>query len=87
MGIKLTSIDLIASLAELQKAPEVHGCKPWVTNLLILPHELSILSTNIIYYIILFEYVNESQINTCVILCCVGIECWKGDVSYVAEVF
>ena len=31
------------SLTKSQKALEAHGCKPWVTNLLIAPHTLGVL--------------------------------------------
>ena len=36
----------VTSLAESQKAAEAHGCKPWVTNLSIVPHALGIRTTN-----------------------------------------
>ena len=52
------------SLAESQKALEAPGCKPWVTNLSIVPHTEGILTANttcITYCIILIEYVNEAQ--------------------------
>ena len=55
------------SLAELYKALEVHGCKPWLTNLLIVSHILGMLTVNIIYCIILLNYVNESQVNVRVV--------------------
>ena len=51
------------SLAESQKALEVHGCKLWVTNLLIVPHTLGILTANVTCCIVLLEYVNEFQVN------------------------
>ena len=40
---------------------EAHGCKPWVTNLAIIPHTLGTLTTNT--HGIPHEYVNESQVN------------------------
>ena len=44
------------SLAELQKALEAHGYKPWVTNLsIIVPHTLGILATSITYGIPLLD--------------------------------
>ena len=55
------------SLAESQKALEAHGCKPWVTNLLIISHTLGILTANITYCVILLEYVNKSQVNAQVV--------------------
>ena len=55
------------SLANSQKALEAHGCKSWVTNFLIDPSTLGILTANITYCIILLEYVNECQVNTHVV--------------------
>ena len=46
-----------------QKAVEAHGCKPLVTNLLIVPHVLGILTANVPYRIIYLEDVSESQMN------------------------
>ena len=46
---------------------EAHGCKPWVTNLLIIPHTLGMPTANVTYCIILLEYVNEFQANVCLI--------------------
>ena len=51
------------SLTKMQKTAEARGCKPWVTNLLIIPCTLGILTTTITYYMIFLEYVNESQVN------------------------
>ena len=48
----------------LSKTLEAHGCKPWVTNLSIVPHTLSMLTANITYCIILLEYVHKSWVNT-----------------------
>ena len=50
-------------LNEPQKTREAHGYKPLVINLLIIPHTLGILPTNI-SYCILFEDINETQVNT-----------------------
>ena len=36
----------LTSLTESQKALEAHGCKPWVTNISIVPHTLDILTSN-----------------------------------------
>ena len=47
------------SLAESQKALEAHGCKPWLTNLSIVPHTLGILTANITYCIILLKCVRS----------------------------
>ena len=55
------------SLADSQKALKAHGCKLWVTNLLIVPHILVTLTANITYCITLLEYVNESQVNVPVV--------------------
>ena len=58
--MKLASIDL-------QKAPEAHGCKPWITNLSVVPHTLDILTENIAYCIVLLENITKSQVNTHVV--------------------
>ena len=36
------NLDQLTSLTELQKALEAHGCEPWVTKLLIIPHALRV---------------------------------------------
>ena len=51
------------SLTESRKALEAHGYRSWRTNLPIIPHTLSVLTTNITYCITLLEYVNECQVN------------------------
>ena len=51
-------------LAKSQKALEAHGCKPWVTKLLIVSHTFGILTANITYCVIFLEYVSESQVYT-----------------------
>ena len=38
----------LISLTKAQKALAVHSCKPWVTNLSIVPHMLGILTTTVI---------------------------------------
>ena len=59
---------ILTSLAESQKALlKLMAANPWVTNLLIVPHTLVIVTTNIIYCIILLEYVNKSQVNALVV--------------------
>ena len=59
----------LTSLDHLQKAFEAHSCKPWETNLSVVPHTLGILTTNITYCIILhvLEYINERHVNGCVV--------------------
>ena len=58
----------LTSFAESQKAfLEAHGCKPWATNLSIVPHILSIPTTNITYCAIILEGVNKSPVNTRVV--------------------
>ena len=46
------------SFTESQKTQEAHGCKPWASNLSIIPHTLGIQTANIAYCIISPEYVN-----------------------------
>ena len=41
------------SLVESRKALKAHGCKPWVTNLSVVPHTLGIPTANVTYCIIL----------------------------------
>ena len=62
MEMNLTAINF--SLSDSQKALEAHGCKPWLTNLSIVPHTLGILTANITYleYNITFEYSNVSRV-------------------------
>ena len=60
METKRTSL---TSLAKVKVGPEAHGCKPWVTNLSMVPHTLGILTASITYCIILLEYVSKSQVN------------------------
>ena len=55
------------SLTESQKILVAHSCKSWVTNLLIIPHTLGILTANTTYCIALLKYINESQVNACVV--------------------
>ena len=55
------------SLAKSWEALEVHGCKPWVTNLSIVSHTLGILTANITYCIVLLKYVDESQVSVSVV--------------------
>ena len=64
MEMKVAPIDFFASS---HKALEAHGCQPWVTNLLIVPHTLHILSASIAYCIMFIEYINESQVNVYVV--------------------
>ena len=54
--MKCTSIDCSHQVAEGYYRIEARGCKPWVTNLSIVPHTLGILTANITYCIILLEY-------------------------------
>ena len=61
------SLETHSSFYNSRKTLEAHGCKPWVTNLLIVSHTLSILTANITYCIILLQYVNESQVNVGVV--------------------
>ena len=49
--------------AESWKAVEAHGCKPWVTNLSIIPHTLGLQTANTTYCIILLQYINKCQVN------------------------
>ena len=55
MEMKLASIDF--------SCLQAHGCKPWVANLLAVPHTLRILTANGTYYIKVLKYINESQVN------------------------
>ena len=48
----------LTSFAKLQKT---------LTNLSIIPHTLSTLTTNITHYIIVLKYINESQVNVQVV--------------------
>ena len=52
MEMKLTSIGFSHWVAEDSRA---HGCKPWVINLLSIPHTLGILAANITYCRISFD--------------------------------
>ena len=63
----MSNIPLALKHAESQKALEAHGCKPWVTNLSIVPHTLGTLAANIVYCRLLLECVNESQVNVRVV--------------------
>ena len=65
MEMKLTHQS--TSLAEFRKALEADDCKPWVTNLSMVPPILGILTANIAYCIILLEYVINSQVNAHVV--------------------
>ena len=56
------NLNQLTSLAKAQKALEAHGCKPWVTNLSIVPHTLGILTANITCCIICVLIINESQV-------------------------
>ena len=46
---------------------QLHGCKPWETNLSIVPHTLGVLNACITYCIRLLEYINESRVNASVV--------------------
>ena len=59
---KLTSLFSVSL-----KTLAVHGYKSWVTNLLIIPGTLGLLTANITYCRILLECINESPVNMCIV--------------------
>ena len=56
--MKSTSIDFSRRVTEDFKA---HGCKSRVTNFVTIPHALGILTTNMTYFIVLFDYADEAS--------------------------
>ena len=49
------------NLTSIDFSCQAHGCKLWVTNLLIVPRTLGILTANITYCIALGQYIRVSS--------------------------
>ena len=61
------NLNLSTALTGFQKTLEAQGYNDWLTNLSIVLHKLGILTASVTYCIILIEYINQSQVNACVV--------------------